>query len=68
MHLNPHAKCRSSKFNLKLFKKRKTGVTYNLETLFFIEYKGLMLIPMAGVIVSRLSSNSVEELWRPEMR
>ena len=32
-HLNPHAKCRSSKFNLKLFKKRKTEVTYNLETL-----------------------------------
>ena len=31
-------------------------------------YKGLMLIPMASVIVSRLSSNSVEELWRPEMR
>ena len=27
-----------------------------------LEYKGLMLIPMAGVIVSRLSSNSVEEL------
>ena len=27
MHLNPHAKCRSSKFNLKLFKKRKMGVT-----------------------------------------
>ena len=35
MDLNPHAKCRFSKFNLKLFKKRKTGVTYNLETLFF---------------------------------
>ena len=32
-----------------------------------LEYKGLMLIPMAGVIVSRLSSNSFEELWRPEM-
>ena len=32
MRLNPHAECRSSKFNLKLFKKRKTGVTYNLET------------------------------------
>ena len=31
------------------------------------EYKGLMLVPMAGVIVSRLSSNSFEELWRPEM-
>ena len=25
--LNPHAKCRSSRFNLKLFKKRKTEVT-----------------------------------------
>ena len=25
MHLNPHAKCRSSKFNLKLFKKEKRG-------------------------------------------
>ena len=36
MHLNPHAKCRSSEFNLKLFKERKTGVTYNLETHFFI--------------------------------
>ena len=23
MHLNPHAKCRSSRFNLKLFKKKK---------------------------------------------
>ena len=23
MHLNPHAKCRSSKFNLKLFKKER---------------------------------------------
>ena len=33
-----------------------------------LEYKGLMLIPMASVIVSRLSSNSFEELWRPEMR
>ena len=32
VHLNPHAKCRSSRFNLKLFKKRKTGVTYTLET------------------------------------
>ena len=34
VHLNPHAKCRSSKVNLKLFKKkkRKTGVTLNLET------------------------------------
>ena len=32
-----------------------------------LEYKGLMLIPMAGVIVSRLSSNSFEELWWPEM-
>ena len=27
VHLNPHAKCRSSRFNLKLFQKRKTGVT-----------------------------------------
>ena len=27
VHLNPHAKYRSSGFNLKLFKKRKTGVT-----------------------------------------
>ena len=27
-----------------------------------------MLIPMAGVIVSRLSSNGFEEFWRPEMR
>ena len=27
-----------------------------------------MLIPMAGAIVSRLSSNSFEKLWRPEMR
>ena len=27
VHLNPHAKCRSPKFNLKPFKKRKTGVT-----------------------------------------
>ena len=25
MHLNTHAKCRSSKFNLKLFKKEKRG-------------------------------------------
>ena len=25
MYFNPHAKCRSSKFNLKLFKKRKNG-------------------------------------------
>ena len=33
-----------------------------------LEYKGLMLIPMAGVIVSRLSSNSFEELLRPENR
>ena len=33
-----------------------------------LEYKELMLIPMAGVIVSRLSSNSFEELWGPEMR
>ena len=33
-----------------------------------LEYKGLMLIQMAGVIVSRLSSNSYEELWGPEMR
>ena len=33
-----------------------------------LEYKGLMLIPMAGVIVSRLSSNSFEELLRPEKR
>ena len=32
-----------------------------------LEHKGLMLIPMAVVIVSRLSSNSFEELWRPEM-
>ena len=32
-----------------------------------LEYKELMLIPMAGVIVSRLSSNSFEELWKPEM-
>ena len=31
------------------------------------EYKGLMLIQMAGVIVSRLSSNSFDELWRPEI-
>ena len=27
VHLNPHAWCRSSNFNLKLFKKIKTGVT-----------------------------------------
>ena len=27
-----------------------------------------MLIPMAGVFVSRLSLYSFEELWRPEMR
>ena len=27
-----------------------------------LEYKWLMLIPMAGVIVTRLSSNSFEEL------
>ena len=33
-----------------------------------LEYKELMLIPMAGVIVSRLSLYSFEELWRPEMR
>ena len=33
-----------------------------------LEYKGLMLIPMAGDIVSRLSLNSFEELWVPEMR
>ena len=33
-----------------------------------LEYKGLMLIPMAGVFVSRLSLYSFEELWRPEMR
>ena len=26
------------------------------------------VIPMAGVIVSRLSSNSFEELWGPKMR
>ena len=32
-----------------------------------LEYKGLMLIQMADVIVSRLSLNSFEELWRPEM-
>ena len=32
-----------------------------------LEYKGLMMIPMAGVIVSRLSSNSFEELLMPEM-
>ena len=32
-----------------------------------LEYKGLMLIPMAGVFVSRLSLYSFEELWRPEM-
>ena len=25
MHLNPHAKCRSSRFNLKVFKKEKRG-------------------------------------------
>ena len=25
MHLNPHAKCRYSKFNLKLLKKKKNG-------------------------------------------
>ena len=25
VHLNPHAKCRYSKFNLKLFKKEKNG-------------------------------------------
>ena len=25
VHLNPHAKCRSSKFNLKQFKKKKNG-------------------------------------------
>ena len=25
VHLNPHSKCHSSKFNLKLFKKRKNG-------------------------------------------
>ena len=25
MHLNPHAKCRSSKFNLKLLKKKHGG-------------------------------------------
>ena len=25
VHLNPHAKCRSPKFNLKLFKKEKRG-------------------------------------------
>ena len=33
-----------------------------------LEYKGLMLIPMAGVFVSRLPLYSLEELWRPEMR
>ena len=33
-----------------------------------LEYKGLLLIPMAGVIVSILSSNNFVELWRPEMR
>ena len=27
VHFNPNAKCRCSKFNLKLFKKRKTWVT-----------------------------------------
>ena len=27
VHLNPHAKCHSSRFNLKLFEKRKMGVT-----------------------------------------
>ena len=32
-----------------------------------LEYKGLMLIPMAGVIVSKLSSSSFDVLWRPEM-
>ena len=31
-----------------------------------LEYKGLMLIPMAGDI--RLSSNSFAELMRPEIR
>ena len=25
MHLNPHAKCLSSRFNLKVFKKKKNG-------------------------------------------
>ena len=33
-----------------------------------LEYKGLMLIQMPGVIVSRLSLYSFEELWRTEMR
>ena len=31
-----------------------------------LEYKGLIQIQMAGVIVS--ISNSFEELWKPEMR
>ena len=33
-----------------------------------LEYKGLLLIQMAGVIVSRLSSDGFEELWWPETR
>ena len=51
MHLNPHAKCRSSKFNLKLFKKRKTGVTYNLETLVFPEHKWPPFFAMYSLMV-----------------
>ena len=33
-----------------------------------LEYKGLMLIPLAGVFASRLSLYSFEELLRPEKR
>ena len=47
MHLNPHAKCRSSKFNLELFK--KNGVTYNLET-----HSLASMLPMKRELVANL--------------
>ena len=47
-----------------VFFKKKKKILINES----LEYKGLMLIPMAGVFVSRLSLYSFEELWRPEMR
>ena len=44
MHLNPHAKCRSSKFNLKLFKKKKNGGHLNPGNTFFLQYQLFSLI------------------------
>ena len=58
MHLNPHAKCRSARFNLKLFKQEKRGSLKLWKHITFLS--NLILLTFGIQVINYVFTSNVE--------